>query len=1351
MTLNNHLPNSSVRGGRCLTMLHAWDEKRLSAEMEAYQEWMDERCETEYQIAEKARNLGKDIVEHVEIPRASDLADRTEKLLAEYLDGLEIADELREILGREDRETTSIEMSKHVAKRMHARTGDMVKAIDIGLRVGLAILTEAVLVAPLEGISNVRLLNNANGSQFVSVDFCGPIRAAGGTAQALAVLITDVVRRELGVGRYVARYEEIERVKEEFGLYRGNLQYKPSPEEIESIVTACPVMVNGESTESEECAGFGNIENVDGTRVRGGVLLVIGEGLCLKAPKVQKHTERLNVEGWDFITHFANKDKSIAGGDKSGFKKRTITPNDRFMKEIIAGRPVFGEPLSAGGFRLRYGRTRATGLAAGSLSPVTMHALGNFISVGTQLKIERPGKACAITPSDALQGPTILHNSGCFGRVDILEKWPELENETNIIWDNGELMLGYGEFLENNKNLVPSGYNRDWWSAEIIESLIDEQSLSRFVTALDIDRDDLPEGIPGAISDDDLENFHLKRLWVERLRELAFDWSACVKICHEFNTAVPPPWNLCWLDLPIEWMPSLHSELLQALVIPANESVEEKWNRDSKSTSWLKLEGAATNWNPVESGQAPPEHPPGNRIEIAQPLSGKWICGDIHKWHGLIKSTVMLLGIPHHHAGDDIILTSAWQGMLEGLGLCIKDDKVVERIDFKPHFDDRIERLSNALIMLNVEAERCKQLELERSIVRIAAETAARQRGEGISATDQAGEEAAAAVSDAGPADSSRIVAAKILLDDHAIEGALHIVRDCSEVRWEHNAPVRIGARMARPEKAAHRLMKTSVNALFPIGTQGGPQRLLTVASSRGNLRVSMGVRECTKCGKPSPFTRCHHRFDSSDPNSNCNGRTISSKSNSGNRRRQGEPQTIPLRDLLESKIEELGIDVLSKIKCVKGLSSKGQTPEPIEKGILRARHSLPVFRDGTVRFDMSDIPVTHFRPCEIGTPWKKLVELGYQVDIVGNPLESDVQILELFPQDFIPSTKGIEHFLNTCNYIDELLIRFYKMEPYYNVKTSDDLVGQMTIALAPHTSGGVLSRIIGFTNASGGYAHTLFHAAKRRNCDGDEDSLMLLLDGLLNFSKEILPANRGGRMDAPLVLTTRLIPSELDKEALNVDTAWFYPRSFYEASLEMLDPNDVANRMDIVAQRIGTIGALRGYGFTHDLTSLDAGPSNSAYKILETMVDKLNAQIALAQKLRAVNVEKVASSVVECHFFPDLRGNLMAFTRQKVRCGRCGEKYRRVPLAGKCIKQSKAASGAAAIVRSDTDTLCGGNLIMTVSEGAVRKYVKVANHVMETYGTSDYTQQKFGVLEKSLDSLFKNDRIKVFTLDDFS
>ena len=93
-------------------------------------------------------------------------------------------------------------------------------------------------------------------------------------------------------------------------------------------------------------------------------MLVIGEGLCLKASKIQKHTERLKVPGWDFISTFASRQKK--GDDSEGIKKRKLKTDDRFMRDIIAGRPVFGEPNTAGGFRLRYGRPRTSGLAAAS-------------------------------------------------------------------------------------------------------------------------------------------------------------------------------------------------------------------------------------------------------------------------------------------------------------------------------------------------------------------------------------------------------------------------------------------------------------------------------------------------------------------------------------------------------------------------------------------------------------------------------------------------------------------------------------------------------------------------------------------------------------------------------------------------------------------------------------------------------------------------------------------------------------------------------------------------------------------------------------------------------------------------
>ena len=403
--------------------LAVYDRARMDSERDAYQKRLDVQAEEVYQLAGEARSQGLDFSDDVEIPRAADLASRTQKLLEDpYLkpnrenpdvDPIEIESELRVLLKSSDRETAAIEIALKVAKRMHDLTSDIAQAIDSGLRVGLAVLTEAVLVAPLEGIGEVRIMNNADGSEFLSIDYAGPIRAAGGTAQALGVLIGDMIRRELGVGRYVPTTPEVERVKEEFGLYRVGLQYKPPPEEIEVIVRACPVMVNGEETESQECAGYKEVRNIVNknntprTRIRGGVMLVIGEGLCLKAPKILKHTERLKIPGWEFIAQFAGKSKSDSD-ESEEIKRRVISKVDRYMDDVIAGRPVFGEPGEPGGFRLRYGRSRATGLAAAGFNPVSMEAHGGFISVGTQLKTERPGKACAATPCIDLDGPTVL-------------------------------------------------------------------------------------------------------------------------------------------------------------------------------------------------------------------------------------------------------------------------------------------------------------------------------------------------------------------------------------------------------------------------------------------------------------------------------------------------------------------------------------------------------------------------------------------------------------------------------------------------------------------------------------------------------------------------------------------------------------------------------------------------------------------------------------------------------------------------------------------------------------------------------------------------------------------------------
>ena len=57
------------------------DVRRLESERESYQNILDTMIEEAYDFATIAKQKGLDFSESIEIPRASDLASRTEKLL----------------------------------------------------------------------------------------------------------------------------------------------------------------------------------------------------------------------------------------------------------------------------------------------------------------------------------------------------------------------------------------------------------------------------------------------------------------------------------------------------------------------------------------------------------------------------------------------------------------------------------------------------------------------------------------------------------------------------------------------------------------------------------------------------------------------------------------------------------------------------------------------------------------------------------------------------------------------------------------------------------------------------------------------------------------------------------------------------------------------------------------------------------------------------------------------------------------------------------------------------------------------------------------------------------------------
>jgi DNA polymerase II large subunit len=73
------------------------------------------------------------------------------------------------------------------------------------------------------------------------------------------------------------------------------------------MVGNCPVCINGEGTEDEEISGHRDLPRIETNRVRGGACLVVAEGLCLKAPKIGKHVNKLKIDGWDFVGKYLKR------------------------------------------------------------------------------------------------------------------------------------------------------------------------------------------------------------------------------------------------------------------------------------------------------------------------------------------------------------------------------------------------------------------------------------------------------------------------------------------------------------------------------------------------------------------------------------------------------------------------------------------------------------------------------------------------------------------------------------------------------------------------------------------------------------------------------------------------------------------------------------------------------------------------------------------------------------------------------------------------------------------------------------------------------------------------------------
>ncbi|MHA1216175.1 MAG: DNA polymerase II large subunit, partial [Candidatus Thorarchaeota archaeon] len=142
------------------------------------------------------------------------------------------------------------------------------------------------------------------------------------------------------------------------------------PNLIRLAASKLPIMLTGEPTEEFEVSGTRDLPRIETNRVRGGMVLVLSDGVVGRAAKLAKIVNRLNIPGWEWLNELANKVSKTKAEEKRGASEdKAISPKSDYLADVIGGRPVFSHPSRPGGFRLRYGRSRNTGLAGVGVHP----------------------------------------------------------------------------------------------------------------------------------------------------------------------------------------------------------------------------------------------------------------------------------------------------------------------------------------------------------------------------------------------------------------------------------------------------------------------------------------------------------------------------------------------------------------------------------------------------------------------------------------------------------------------------------------------------------------------------------------------------------------------------------------------------------------------------------------------------------------------------------------------------------------------------------------------------------------------------------------------------------------------
>jgi DNA polymerase II large subunit len=899
---------------------------------------LQDKVKTCYSVAEDAKQKGLDPLSKVEIPIATSLAEKVTGLISTVYPQIGEPKIAKRIIELEKEHgalspAVALYIAGEISKGKFCKFKNSLEAIDAAIRVGIAYMTLGVVSSPIEGFTSFTLKKTREGEDYFCANYSGPIRSAGGTAAAFSLVIIDYLRELFGYAKYDPTEDEIKRTITELYDYHErvtNLQYLPTEEEIECIARNLPIQVAGDKSADKEVSNYKDLARIETDYIRSGFCLVIGEGLAQKAPKILRMVKKLREKGfklgsWDFLEEYLK----IHEKKEKGKTKDSPT----YIKDLVAGRPVLGHPSKSGAFRMVYGRTRGSGYSALSIHPASMAVMGDFIAIGSQLKIELPTKGAAITVCDEIEGPIVKLKNGEVRKFRDFQEAKELRKDIEEIIYLGDMLIPYGDFANRNHVLMPEGYEEKQWKAEIKYK---------------------GEEIPKEINYENILKIAEKGFPLHP--DYVFYWS---QINYQDF--------LSFLD----WVSNVKI-IEQKILFPYNTGEQERFQKG--------------------------------------------------------KRTLELLGVEHKITTENVVLNEKdSKTLLLNLG-----------INQGANISEQIEKVSKNI-----------------------------KKGD-----------------------------------------VLSIVNELCKYKIKDKAGTFIGARMGRPEKAKLRKLTGSPNVLFPVGQEGGRLRSVLEACEVGSIKADFPLYYCQNCEKETIYYVCEdcgNKASSLNYCSECNQKFFMEKCPKHNKGQPYMTKRIDINHFFKSAVQRLGYEkheIPEMIKGVRGTSNESHVPENLAKGILRAKHRLNVNKDGTIRFDATELPITHFKPKEVQSRVESLKKLGYVRDIYGKPLENQEQILEIKPHDIIlPSCpesmdeRADKVFTRIARFIDDLLVRFYKSKPFYNVSEREDLLGHLVTCIAPHNCAGVVGRIIGFSKTQGLLASPYMHAAMRRDC--------LSYDSFVSVNKE--------------------------------------------------------------------------------------------------------------------------------------------------------------------------------------------------------------------------------------------------------